>query len=87
VTKAPNPLPRGGYCEICKKWGNHPTECQLLSKYHSISRNLFCNFCKLVGHEEKDCHVFDLMRECTSYMYKIQEENVVKDGGGPRYNN
>jgi hypothetical protein len=27
------------------------------------------------------------MRECTSDMYKIQEENVVAEGGGPQYNN
>jgi hypothetical protein len=24
VTGAPNPLPGGGYYEICKKWGHHP---------------------------------------------------------------
>jgi hypothetical protein len=27
------------------------------------------------------------MRECTSDMYKIQEENVAAEGGGPQYNN
>jgi hypothetical protein len=40
-----------------------------------------------VGHEEKDSHVFDLMRECTSNMYKIQEENVAVEGGGLQFNN
>jgi len=44
-------------------------------------------FCKLVGHEDKDFHTFDLMREHTSYMYKIQEENATIEGGGPNYNN
>jgi hypothetical protein len=29
-TSALNPLPRVGYCEICKKCGHHPTECPLL---------------------------------------------------------
>jgi hypothetical protein len=84
---APNPLPGGGYCEICKKWGHHPTECPLLQKYQSTPKNLFCNFCKSVGHEEKDCHVFDLLRERTSDMYRIQEENTDADGGGAQYNN
>jgi hypothetical protein len=28
-----------------------------------------------------------LMRECTSDMYTIQEENVAIEGGGPKYNN
>jgi hypothetical protein len=84
---ASNPLPRGGYCEICKKWGHHPTECSLLHKYQSTPNNLFCNFCKFVGHEEKDCPVFDLLRERTSYMYRIQEENVAVEGGGLQYNN
>jgi hypothetical protein len=31
--------------------------------------------------------MFDLMRECTSNMYRIQEENVVVEGGGPQYKN
>jgi len=26
---APNPLPGGGYYEICKKWGHNPHECEL----------------------------------------------------------
>jgi hypothetical protein len=73
---APNPLPGGGYYEICKKWGHHPTECPLLQKYQSTPKNLFCNFCKSVGHEEKDCRAFDLLRERTSDIYRIQEENT-----------
>jgi hypothetical protein len=51
-----------------------------------MPRNLFCNFCKSVGHEEKDCRTFDLMRERTSDMYRIQEENDATEGGGPHYN-
>jgi hypothetical protein len=27
------------------------------------------------------------MRECTLDMYRIQEENVSTEGGGPKYNN
>jgi hypothetical protein len=79
MTGAPNPLPGGGYCEICKKWDHHPTKCPLLHKYHSIPRNLFFNFFKSPGHEEKDFHVFNLMRDITSYMYMIQEENVAAE--------
>jgi hypothetical protein len=81
-TRAPNPLPGGGCCEICKKWGHHPTECPLLYKYYSTTRNLFFNFCKSFRHEEKDCRAFDLMRERTSDMYRIKEENVAIDRGG-----
>jgi hypothetical protein len=69
-----NPLEGGvRYCEICKTWGHHPTACPLFHKYQSIPNNLFCNFFKYVGHDEKDCCVFDLMRECTSDVYRIQE--------------
>jgi hypothetical protein len=82
-----NPLPGGGYYKRCKKRGHHPTEFPLLQKYQSTPRNLFYNFCKLVGHEEKDSHKFELMRECTLYMYMIQEENVVVEKGDPQYNN
>jgi hypothetical protein len=61
-------------------------ECPLLQKYQSTPRNLFCNFFKLVVHEEKDCQ-FNLMREHTSDMYNIQEENVATDNSGQQYNN
>jgi hypothetical protein len=40
-----------------------------------------------VGHEEKNFRVFDLMREHTSDMYRIQEENTAIEGGGLQYNN
>jgi hypothetical protein len=69
---APNPLPGGGYYEICKKWGHNPHECQLLQKYQHTPRSLFCSFCKSVGHEDKYFHAFDIMREHTTDMYKIQ---------------
>jgi hypothetical protein len=82
-----NPLARGvGCCDICKMWGNHPNTCPLLQKYHSTSRNLFSIFFKLVGHDEKDCHTFDMMRECTSDAYIIQEENFTVEGEIPHYN-
>jgi hypothetical protein len=87
VTGVSNPLPGGGYCEICKKWGHHPTKCPLLQKYQEYTKELILQFLQVIGHEEKDFHTFDLMREHTSYMYKIQEENVVIEGGGPQYNN
>jgi hypothetical protein len=82
-----NPLPGGGYCEICKKWRHHPTEWPLLHKYQSTPWNLFFNFCKSVGHKEKDGRAFDLMMECTSNMYMIQEDDAVIDKGGQKYNN
>jgi hypothetical protein len=87
VTGAPNPLPREGYCKICKKSGHHPNEFPLLQKYQSAPRNLFCNFCKSVGHEEEDYRAFNLMRERTSDMYRIKEDNVASEGGGQQYNN
>ena len=49
--------------------------------------NLFCNFLNLVGHEEKDFYTFGLMRDHTSNMHIIQEENVMIEGGVPKYNN
>jgi len=39
--RALNPLPGGGYCEICKKWGHHPNHCSLIQKYHITPRNVF----------------------------------------------
>jgi hypothetical protein len=41
-----------------------------------LQRICFVIFCKSIGHEEKDCHTFDLLRECTLDIYKIQEENT-----------
>jgi hypothetical protein len=41
----------------------------------------------LVGHEEKDFRAFSLLREHTSNIYRIQEENIETEGGGAQYNN
>jgi hypothetical protein len=81
-----NPLSGGGYCEICKKWGHHPIECQLLQKYKITPRKFFYNFFNSVGHEEKDYRTFNLMRERIYNMYRIQEENFVEKWSGPQYN-
>jgi hypothetical protein len=40
-----------------------------------------------MGHEEKYFNTFHLMREHTSDMYKIQEDNVIEKWGVPQYNN
>jgi hypothetical protein len=76
-----------GYCDICKKWSHHPTECPFLQKYQITPKNIFLKFFKSIGHEEKDCHTFNLRGECTSDVYRIQEENVTEEGGGAQYNN
>jgi hypothetical protein len=39
-----------------------------------------------MGHEDKDCRAFNLIREHTSYMYKIREENATIEVRG-QYNN
>jgi hypothetical protein len=84
---AQKPLVEGlGYCEICNTLGHHPTSFPLLHKYQIPPRNLFCDFCKSIGHDEKDFRAFDLMREHTSYVYIIQEENDTTKGGVPQYN-
>jgi hypothetical protein len=68
---ASNPLPRGGYCEICKKWGHHPHDSPLLQKNLSTPRNSFCNSFKLVGNEKKDCLAIYFMREINLDMYRV----------------
>jgi hypothetical protein len=87
ATGAPNTLPGEGYYDICKKCGHHLTECPLLHKYQSTPRNLFFNVCKTIRLKEKDCYAFNLIRECSSDMYMIQEENVAIDESTPQYNN
>jgi hypothetical protein len=76
---SPNPL--GIWCEICNMMGHQPHSYPLMQKYQITTRNLFCNICKSVGHEEKDCHTFDLMRECTIDAYRVQGEE--SKGGAP----
>jgi hypothetical protein len=84
---APNPLAGGGYCEICNTWGHCPPNYPMLQKYQSMPRNLFCKFFKSIGHKENDFQAFDLLRERTSYVYRIQEENFMTEEGDPQYNN
>jgi hypothetical protein len=41
VTRAPNPLSGGGYCEIFKTWGHHPPNFPILQKYQSMPRGIY----------------------------------------------
>jgi hypothetical protein len=40
VTGAPNPLPGGGYCEICKKWGHHPNGVSITAEISEYTKKL-----------------------------------------------
>jgi hypothetical protein len=74
----PNPLPKKGlWCEICKKQGHDPYHCPMMHKYQTVSKRSYCNFCKFVGHDDKDYRTMDLMRERTSYAYRVQEEMMI----------
>jgi hypothetical protein len=46
----------------------------MMHKYKTVSKGSYCNFCKSVGHDDKDCRMMELMREITSYTYRVQEE-------------
>jgi hypothetical protein len=83
----PNPLPTGGlWCELCKTPGHDPYHCPMMQKYQTMPKSTFCNFCKSVGHEDKDCRTLELMKERTSYAYRMQDELMI---GQPaqQYNN
>jgi hypothetical protein len=57
------------------------------TKVSEYTKELILQFLQVHRHEEKDCHPFYFMRERTTNMYRIQEENGVTKGGGPQYNN
>lgn len=72
-TWVPNHFPKGGpWCNICKTHGNDPYHFPMIQKYKTIPKSSYCNFCKLVGHDDKDCRTMELMRERTSYTYRVQ---------------
>jgi hypothetical protein len=65
--------------------GHNHTSFPLMHKYRITTRNLFCNFFNSMGNEDKDCHAFDLMRECTTDAYKVKGEE--SNGGILKHNN
>jgi alpha-acetolactate decarboxylase len=82
----PNPLPIGGlWCEICQKLGHDPYHFPMMKKYQIVPKSSYCNFFKLVGHDHKDCRTLNLMREITSYAYRVQEE-MMTDKVAPQFN-
>jgi hypothetical protein len=68
-----NPFPKGGlWCEIRKTNGHDPYHFPMMQKYQKIPNISYCNFFKSVCHDDKDCRKMDLMREGTSYTYRVQ---------------
>jgi hypothetical protein len=57
-----------------------------MSAQHLRSIWKLCNFCKFVRHEDKDCRTLEMMKETTSYAYRMQDELMI---GPPaqQYNN
>jgi hypothetical protein len=47
----------------------------MMQKYQTVPKTTFCNFCKSVGHEDKDCRTLEIMKERTSYAYRVQDEH------------
>jgi hypothetical protein len=67
-----NPLPIGGlWCEICKKKGNYPDHYLMMQKYQTVPKRSYFKFCKSIGCDEKDCRTMDMMKERTSYAYRV----------------
>jgi hypothetical protein len=67
----------------------------MMQKYQTIPKSTFCNFCKSVGHEDKDCRTLEIMKERTSYAYRVQDElmttqpmcnNKYNNAQQPQYN-
>ena len=72
---APNLLPQNHmeWCDIFQIWGYTIQNCIMLNKYQKTTHTPFCDFCKSVGHDIKNCFALDLMRERTTYTYRVQE--------------
>jgi hypothetical protein len=82
----PNDFPtQGPWCEICKIYGHDPYHCPMMHKYHTVPKISYCNFCKSVGHDDKYCRTMDLMRETTSYTYRVQVD-MMTGKNGPHFN-
>jgi hypothetical protein len=74
-TGVPNPFPIGGaWCKICKMHGHDSYHFPMMQKYKIVPKSSYCNFCKSLGHDDKDCRTMELMRETTSYTYRVQAE-------------
>jgi hypothetical protein len=75
ATGVPNHFPTvRPWCEIYTTHGNDPYHFTMMQKYHTVPKSSYCNLCKLVGHDDKDCRTMELMRERTSYTYRVQVE-------------
>jgi hypothetical protein len=49
----------------------------MMKKYQIVPNTTFCIFFKLVGHEDKDCITLEIMKERTSYAYRVQVELMI----------
>jgi hypothetical protein len=75
----PNLLPIGGLrCEVCKKPGHDPYHCPMMKKYKIVPKSMYCTFFKSIGHNDEDYRTMELMRERTSYAYRVQGEIMTR---------
>jgi hypothetical protein len=85
-TSVSNPFPMGGtWCKICKTHGHDPYHYPMMQKYKTVPKSSYCKFCKSVGHYDKHCRMMDLMKEKTSYNYRVQEEMMTRQDA-PQFN-
>jgi hypothetical protein len=71
----PNPLPIGRpWCNICNMHEHDPYHFPMMQKYKTVPKSSYCNFFKSMGHDDKDCRTMEMMREITSYTYRVQEK-------------
>ena len=70
-----NIFPIGGpWCEIRKTHGNDPYHFPMMQKYKTKLKSTLCNFCNSLGHGDRNCRTLELMKEITSYSYRMQGE-------------
>jgi hypothetical protein len=82
-----NSLPIGGlWCELCKTPRHDPCHCPMMQKYQTMPKSTLCNFYKSVGHEDKDFRTMELIKEGTSYAYRMLAE-LMTGPPAQEYNN
>lgn len=75
---APNPLLQNytEWCEICQRWWHAMHNYTMLNKYQKTNHTPFREFYKIVGHDRKKCRALYLIREKSSNVYRMKEEEA-----------
>ena len=75
----------GGFCEICRGYGDPPRHYPVLQKYSSVPNTMYYEFCHSSGYNTDKCRALDaLVDRLDRSSFRIADGSMTQGGGHDR---